>query len=124
MTITYKRIINACRKDPECKDGYPMVLRGDDRTHVITAVNQGIDSHLEACNVAGRDFYEVKNGGPISGTELHCRVSPESLPVLLRRLAYICDEAHLLASDILESLGIEDGDPFDIISPVDEEAHA
>jgi hypothetical protein len=31
------------------KAGYPMSLAGEDQHSVIAAVNQGIDSHLEAC---------------------------------------------------------------------------
>lgn len=116
--ITYRSITKACKGKT-----YDMVLRGLDRKYVTAAVNQGIDSHLEACDVQGRDLYELKNNG-LSGTELHCKVSPKSLPVLLRRLASICDDAHLLASDILYTLGIKDADPFDIVSPVDEKSHA
>lgn len=122
--ITYARIQKAVRKDPECKNGYHMILRGDDGKHVAAAVNQGIDAHLEACSVQGRDTYEWKDGGSVSGAELHCLVSAESLPVLLRRLAEGGDEPYLLASDILGTLGFEDADPFDIVSPAEKAAHA
>lgn len=115
--ISYARITKACKSKP-----YKIVARGSDRALIMAAVNQGIDSHLEGCYVTGRDTYEWKRD-KIAGIELHCSISPESLPVLLRRLANTCDEAHLLASDILSSLKIK-GDPFDIVSPVDEEAHA
>jgi hypothetical protein len=57
---------------------------------VIAAVDQGIDSHLEACFCPGRgDRYQGgkrKAGKLILCQTLECSVSPESLPVLLRRL--------------------------------------
>lgn len=108
--IAYAQIIKACKGK-----NYRAVFKGNDAVLVKKAVNQGIDSHLEGCFVVGKDTYDVQ------GSWLHCYISPESLPVLLRRLSEICDEAHLLASDILGTLGIE-GDPHDIVSPVDQEA--
>lgn len=123
--ITYKAITEAVQRDPECRKGYHMVLRGSDIAHVTAAVNRGIDSRLEVCAVHGRDRYELLRGiWPIYDSELECWISAESMPVLLRRLAEANDESHLLASDILESLGFEEADPYDIVSPVDEEAHA
>jgi hypothetical protein len=84
---------------------------------VEQAVNIGIDSYLEACFVPDRgDYYKEDtrgNGGPRT---LECKVSPESLPVLLRRLyeelpdSPLGDAGASLASDILNTIGIgEDG---------------
>lgn len=113
--ITYDRITKACKGK-----AYHATLRGPDVKVVMDAVNQGIDSRLEACFVVGRDTYEVKNGGPISGLELHCKISPESLPVLLRRMNETDKvEIWCLVYDILGSLGISAEIPFEIVSPVD-----
>lgn len=80
---------------------YHMSLVAEDRQPVIDAVNQGIDSHLEACFVPARgDSYEA------NGNRLECLVSPESLPVLVRRLLENGDESGLAAS-ICSTLGIE-----------------
>ena len=93
--------------------GYPMSLVGDDRHAVIAAVNQGIDAHLEACFVPARgDRFRMQTPlgirGRISGPRLECRVSPQSLPVLLRRLLESGDEtAESLASGICQTLEIE-----------------
>jgi len=104
--ITYGRITRACRGQ-----AYDAVFRGPDVNLVKECVNQGIDSHLEACSIEGRDSYELKYGGPVSGMELRCRISPESLPVLLRRMVERGTEhAWYLASDILGTLEINDQD--------------
>ena len=93
--------------------GYPMSLVGEDRHAVIAAVNQGIDAHLEACFVPARgDRFRMQTPpgirGRISGPRLECRVSPQSLPVLLRRLLESGDEtAESLASGICQTLDIE-----------------
>ncbi len=95
------------------KDGYSMSLVGEDRQTIMAVVNQGIDGHLEACFVPDRgDSYEFKTpegiAGQISGPRLECRVSPESLPVLVRRLMETGeDEAEMLASSICQTLEIE-----------------
>ena len=95
------------------KTGYRMSLVGEDRQQVIAAVNQGIDSHLEACFVPVRgDSFRVQTPagirGKISGPRLECRVSPQSLPVLIRRLIESGDEAsESLASSICQTLEIE-----------------
>ena len=77
----------------EAMDGepYTMSLTDEQEIHaVIEAVNQGIDSYLEACFCPERgDRYEGgerKAGRLTLCRTLECRVSPESLPVLLRRL--------------------------------------
>ncbi len=90
-----------------------MSLVGEDRQVIIAAVNQGIDSHLEACFVPARgDNFRLRTPpgirSKISGPRLECRVSPESLPVLVRRLLESDDErAVSLASSICETLSIE-----------------
>ena len=95
------------------KAGYSMSLVGEDQPTVINAVNQGIDSHLEACYVPARgDSFrlQIPSGirGRISGPRLECRVSAQSLPVLIRRLMESGDEqAGLLASSICQTLEIE-----------------
>ena len=95
------------------KDGYSMSLVGEDRQKVVTAVNQGIDSHLEACFVPDRGDsfrFQTPKGikGRISGPRLECTVSPLSLPVLVRRLMESGDEtAESLASDICQTLEIQ-----------------
>jgi len=75
--ITYAQIREAMGGE-----AYPMEIVGSEVDWVIQAVNQGIDAHLEACNVPLRgDSYER-----IGERRLRCKVSPESLPTLLRRL--------------------------------------
>ena len=81
------------------------------------AVNEGIDSHLEACYCPDRgDQYD---GGQRKARKLvlchtlECSVSVESLPVLLRRLSDLKDEAGpRLASDILTVLGFNEYGKF------------
>ena len=90
-----------------------MSLVAEDRQRVIAAVNQGIDAYLEACFVPGRgDSFSMQTPqgirGKISGPRLECKVSPKSLPVLVRRLMESDDErAESLASDICQTLEIE-----------------
>ena len=76
-------------------------------------MNQGIDAHLEACFCPDRgdrfDGGRRKAGKLILCRTLECLVSPESLPVLLRRLSDSDDESgNRLASDILMVLGINE----------------
>jgi hypothetical protein len=95
------------------KPGYTMSLVGEDRETVIAAVNQGIDAHLKACFVPDRgDSFELLTPpgiqGRISGPRLECKVSPRSLPVLVRRLMESGDEeAESLAASICQTLEIE-----------------
>jgi hypothetical protein len=102
---------------------YTMSLTDPDEIRaVIEAVNQGIDSHLEACYCPARgDRYEGgqrKAGRLVLCRTLECRVSCESLPVLLRRLfdsdaaEDMVDAAVRLASDILMTLGFDDSGQF------------
>ena len=94
-------------------EDYPMSLAGRDAEVCREIVNIGIDSRLQACFIPDRgDTYEV-NGG-----RLECSVSPESLPVLLRRLFEDtqygevedndADVGHQLAGGILMTLGFND----------------
>jgi hypothetical protein len=101
-----------------------MSLVGDDIQAIIDAVNIGIDAHLKACNCPERgDSYEAGSRSITATADtkhwmkgdrlqlartLECKVSVESLPVLLRRLNDCGDEtASGLRSDILSTLGIE-----------------
>lgn len=85
-----------------CTEPYTMSLVGNDRKAVIKAVNLGIDSHPQACFIPARgDKYDAR------GNRMDCVVSPESLPVLIRRLLDGDDDAVSLASGICETLGIE-----------------
>jgi hypothetical protein len=89
---------------------------------VIAAVNQGIDSHLEACYCPGRgDRYEGgkrRAGKLLLCHSLDCQVSPESLPVLLRRLCElgtteeVADAGMSLADAILLTLGFDEWGQF------------
>jgi hypothetical protein len=91
---------------------------------VIAAVNEGIDAYLEACFCPDRgDRYEGgkrKAGKLILCRTLECSISPESLPVLLRRLCEselggdpeVQAEGNRLASDILSVLGISEYGKF------------
>ncbi len=89
---------------------------------VVAAVNQGIDSHLEACfTPTCGDHYahgQRKAGSLILCHCLDCTVSIQSLPVLLRRLCYlhtderIADAGLSLAGDILMTLGFDERGQF------------
>ena len=104
---------------------YSMSLVGDDIEAVINAVNIGIDAHLTACNCPERgDSYQCGDRSITATTDtkywkagnklqlahtLECKVSAESLSVLLRRLDDAGSEAAWsLRSDILSTLGIEE----------------
>jgi hypothetical protein len=108
-TITYKAVQDAM-------DGklFTMNLTDQDEIKaIIAAVNQGIDAHLEACSCPDRgDRYDGgtrKAGKLVLCRTLECSVSPESLPVLLRRLFDSDDDAgNRLASDILTVLGFNE----------------
>ncbi len=79
---------------------YDFSLVGGAREVVTNAVNQGIDSHLEA--ITGSEFVDT-------GARLEGHVAPHALPVLLRRLFEDgSDEAWSLRADILGTLGIEE----------------
>lgn len=113
--VTYTAIREAIAKTGQ--QFFPMTLTSSDEINaVIKAVNQGIDSHLDACNCpslgdAYRHGHRAVNGKVIC-TTLECRVSAASLPVLLRRLTEIPydedDEAASLVASILYVLGFDD----------------
>ncbi len=89
---------------------YHMELVGEVAVVVEKVVNQGIDSHLEACFKKDIDSYEWgQDENPLHTTRLNCEVSPESLVVLLRRLYEEgSEEAEMLRRDILDTLDIEE----------------
>lgn len=107
-TVPYQTVREAMGGEP-----FTMSLTGDDIEAVVEAVNQGIDSHLEACYCPDRgDRYESGRRmaeRTVLCRTLECSISSESLPVLLRRLFDAGSEAAMtLASDILTTLGIDD----------------
>lgn len=111
-TVTYNAVRSAMDGQP-----YTMSLTGTDEIRaVIDAVNQGIDSHLEACFCPQRgDSYEGgkrKAGRLTLCRTLECVVSLESLPVLLRRLFDGDDAGMTLAGDILMTLGFDECGQF------------
>ncbi len=106
--IKYSKIREDMKGQP-----FPMVMVGEEAKLIMKAVNQGIDAHLEACNCPERgDQYEWKSEmlGRVSlGYKLHCVVSVESLPVLLRRLCEMeSEEAESLVDDIITCIQKED----------------
>jgi hypothetical protein len=107
----------------QAMDGEPFTMSltdTDEIKAVIAAVNEGIDGHLEACFCPDRgDRYEggTRKAGKLTLCHsLDCVVSPESLPVLLRRLCEsdlggdpeVQTEGNRLASDILLVLGVNE----------------
>ncbi|HET6323803.1 MAG TPA: hypothetical protein VFG04_03810 [Planctomycetaceae bacterium] len=92
-------------------NGLPFVMDcgRTDADSVQRAVNQGIDSCLEACFCPDRgDSFDWVGG------KLCCFVSVESLPVLVRRLAedFEDDNAASLADSILTVLGFNEYGQF------------
>lgn len=116
--VSYEAIRTAMKGEP-----FTMSLTDTDEIRaVIEVVNQGIDAHLEACFVPERgDSYtggKRTAGKLVLCHSLDCRISPESLPVLLRRLCELDGDKELveaassLASDILCVLGINEYGEF------------
>ena len=111
--FTYDAVRTAMNGEP-----FPMSLTDTDEINaIIAAVNQGIDAHLEACfcpDCGDRyDGGQRKAGKLFLCQTLECSVSPESLPVLLRRLCELDGEAGMsLAADILTVLGFNDSGDF------------
>lgn len=100
-TTPKKVIIKAVNKLPGKR--YDMELNKTDYAVFAKAVNQGIDSHLEA--VTDVDLYHTKGQFP----KAHASIGPESLACVLRRLGESEDEnANSLRTDILSSLNIEE----------------
>jgi len=117
-SVSYEAVRAAMDGQP-----YTMSLTDTDEIRaVIEAVNQGIDSHLEACFCPDRgDRYEGgrrKAGKLILCRTLECCVSVESLPTLLRRLFELdgddqtVDAAMSLGGDILLTLGFNEYGQF------------
>lgn len=114
-TVTYQTIREAMNGEP-----FAMSLTDTDEIKaVIGAVNQGIDSYLEACYCPDRgdrfDGGQRKAGKLVLCHSLDCSLSPESLPTLLRRLSEsdlgdteVEGAGMRLADDILMVLGINE----------------
>ena len=82
----------------EAPNGYPMTIRSQNEWSAIAkAVNQGIDSHLEAFT---RSKFDSKTGEVL--------IHPEEMTTFLRRLTDGDEEAMSLRTDILSTLGIEE----------------
>ena len=118
--VDYETIRQAMAGEP-----FTMSLTDTDEIKaVIAAVNEGIDSHLEACYCPDRgDRYEGgkrRAGKLVLCRTLECVVSVESLPTLLRRLCEsdlggdpdVQAEGNRLAGDILMVLGINEYGEF------------
>ncbi len=111
--VSYEAVRTAMSGQP-----FTMSLTGTDEIKaIIAAVNLGIDAHLEACFCPDRgdryDGGQRKAGKLVLCHTLKCSVSPESLPVLLRRLCDSDNEAgSRLASDMLTVLGFNDYGKF------------
>jgi hypothetical protein len=119
-TVSYETVRKAMNGQP-----FTMSLTDeDDIRAVVAAVNEGIDGHLEACYCPDRgDQYEGgkrRAGKLLLCGALECVVSPESLPVLLRRLCEselggdteVQSAGMRLADDILLVLGINEYGDF------------
>ena len=107
----------AVRKANAFKPYTMSVTSRSDIKAVMAAVNQGIDSHLEACYCPERgDKFEAgqrKVGERVVCLTLDCVVSSQSLPVLLRRLFESGNEdAERLASDMLLNIGFDESGKF------------
>ncbi len=101
------------------------LVEAEEIAAVVDAVNIGIDAHLTACYCPDRGDSYRHGDRSITATSdtkywresdklqlartLECRVSSDSLPVLLRRLHELESEAAWdLRSEILSTLGIEE----------------
>jgi hypothetical protein len=115
-SVDYETVRMAMANEP-----FTMSLTDTDEVRaVIVAVNEGIDSYLEACFCPDRgDRFEGgkrKAGKLTLCRSLDCVVSVESLPTLLRRLSEsdlggdpdVQSAGSQLASDILMVLGINE----------------
>ena len=110
VKVAYLTVLEAIKATDS--DPFTMKIRCQvEWAAIAQCVNQGIDSHLEACSIKGKDVYD--NG--------YCSVSPESLCTLLRRLGDtyfkateehsqedLWDAAMSLQSSIFIVLGIDD----------------
>lgn len=95
FTFTYDTLREAMKGEPWTMN---LASKGEILA-VVEVVNQGIDSHLEACNCPERgDSYTF-------GHRMDCVVSVESFPTLVRRLYELgTEEAMNLADDMLTVL--------------------
>ena len=94
VNVAYSTVLRATQLTDS--DPFTMTIRCSVEWAAITqCVNQGIDAHLEACNLKGIDRYD--NGD--------CSISPHSLCVLLRRLGdtEFCDTDDHSADDIWDA---------------------
>ncbi len=127
--ITYDAVRKSIKTDNDGR-AYNMSLTGEaEIAAILTVVNIGIDSRLQACYspaygdsfkkgersfIATEDTERWKAGDKVVHTRtLECTVSSKSLPVLLRRLYQDSteenwDEATSLADGILMTLGFND----------------
>ena len=110
VNVPYSTVLQAIKATDS--DPFTMTIRCEvEWAAIVQCVNQGIDAHLEACCIKGKDVFD--NG--------HCEVSPESLCTLLRRLGDtefkateshsaedLWDAATSLQSSIFMVLGIDD----------------
>tara|TARA_Y100000034_G_C6900945_1_gene416697 strand:+ start:1621 stop:2004 length:384 start_codon:yes stop_codon:yes gene_type:complete len=107
--------------DEQCPEGFPAELpAGDPSTEIaIAAINQGIDSRLEAVTFTPQGSPEWRSAGPFR--KLHMIFDRHGLLVFLRRLYEYDygesvdeydqargDAACGLRGDILQSLGIDE----------------
>ena len=110
VNVAYSTVLQAIEATDS--DPFTMTIRCPiEWAAIAQAVNQGIDAHLEACNLQGIDRFDNGN----------CSVSPHSLCVLLRRLGdtefrntdkhsgdEIWDAATSLQSSIFTVLGVDE----------------
>jgi hypothetical protein len=121
-TVTYETVQQAM-------NGRPLTMsltEEDESCAVVEAVNEGIDDHRETCYCLDRgDRYgegERMAERLFICRTLECTISPESLPVLLRRLCEselggdpeVQVEGNRLANDILNCLGLNDYDEYSL----------
>jgi hypothetical protein len=100
LETPYKAILSAIKEDKVYASLVP-----SDAEWVVKAVNQGIDSHLDA--VVNSTFKWEPD--EYVGKRLICQIAPFDLCIILRRLAEMEDEsAEDLRSAFLESLEIEE----------------
>jgi len=120
-TVDYQTVRQAMAGEPFTMS----LVNSDEIRAVVAAVNEGIDTHLEACYCPDRGDWYSHDCRVIAKTEsgtcgirtLECSVSSESMPTLLRRL---CEsdlgdawEAGMsLATSILLVLGINEYGTF------------
>ena len=113
----------AAAYDEQCPEGFSLVLpHGSEDVEIATlAINQGIDSRLEAVSFVEPPDWNVEEVGEFKLAKIHMKLDKRGLLVFLRRLYEYeygeavdkhdeakADMAHSLRSGILSSLGIEE----------------